>query len=166
MAAQAVFTLSNLQTVDGVVVGPVWTDDRSRELLRVVRRARAAAPDVLPGDDDPASTDDFLVSVRVFHEVLSPGMYPGSDRWPLFAGRSRRPSAFKCAVRHTHDAADLDALCRLSDFEALLAWNTARWMLCLPQQVSATMVFAAPPPAHSPHPRFRPRLPRAECVAV
>lgn len=165
MAAQAVFTLSNLQTVDGMVVGPAWSDDQSRELLRVVRRACPATPDVHP--EDPASLDDFMDAVRVLHEVLSPGMYSGSDRWPLFVGPSARPSVFKCAVRHTHDLADLLALCRLSDSEALLAWNVARWMLCLPQQVSATMVFAAPPPAHSPPPRLRPRAIRPEaCVAV
>lgn len=162
MAAQAVFTLSNLQTVDGMVVGPEWSDDQSRELLRVVRRACPAAPDVHP--EDPASLDDFMVSVRVFHEVLS--LYPGSDRWPLFAGASSRPSAFKCAVKHTHDVADAYALCRLSDSEALLAWNVARWMLCLPQQASASMVFAAPPPAHLPAPRLRSRADRPVCLAV
>ena len=154
MAALSVFTLSDLHTVDGMVVGPVWSDDQSRELLRVVRKARAAAPDVHP--DDPVSIDDFMVSARIFHETLAPGMYPGSDRWPLFAGASERSSVFKCAVKHTHELADVYALCRLSDFEALLAWNVARWMLCLPQQSSATMVFAAPPPAHSPPSRFRP----------
>lgn len=151
MTAPSVFCLSKfLHAVDGMVVGPAWTDHLSRELLRALRLARPAAP-----DPDQESPDDFAMACRVYHEVLT--LCPGSAQWPVFAYGNPRPSLFKHAVVAVagFDNGALDALCRLDEHEHLLATNVARWLLRMPQQASSTVVFVTPPAAHSPRPRSR-----------
>lgn len=161
MGAPSVFTTASLQTVDGVVVGPAWTDDRGRELLRYLRSQRPAAPDYPDGDEYDS---DVSIASRVFHEVLA--LHPAAERWPVFAGRSSRSSLFKAAVTHAHDPADLTALARLSDASALIAANIARWLLQLPQQTSATMVFVSPPSPPVPPPPRRSSYSTAREVAA
>ena len=140
MTTPSVFQVSNtLDVADGVVVGPLWTEDLCRELVRALRTA-APAPDDPEREEFPT---DLLVAARVFHEVLT--LAPGLARAPLFAANRERPSLFKRAVLHAHARPDLAALCRLSDLSALAAANVARWLLRLPQQSSATVVFSPPP---------------------
>jgi hypothetical protein len=139
MGTLSVFESEDLQTVDGMVVGPAWTEHRGRELLRFLRVTRPAAPDSPDIDEQPT---DVVVAARVFHEVLT--LTPASIRYPVFSATSRH-SLFRTAILHAHDSGDLAALCRLSDQSALQAVNVARWLMQLPQQHSLTLVFAAPP---------------------
>lgn len=160
MATSSVFNLSEvLDTVDGMVVGPAWTDDRCRELLRSLRMVSPAAPDAPDADEQDT---DVLVAARVFHEVLS--LTPASVQWPVFSGASPRHSLFKAAVTHALSPGELTALSRLSDASALLAANVARWMLQLRQQTSVAVVFTPPPRAGAP--RTRTRYATAREVAV
>lgn len=162
MTTPSVFHVTDvLDIADGVVVGPAWTDDHSRELLRSLRMVRAAAPD---SPDAEEHCDDIAVASRIFHEVLA--LNPPSVRWPVFTGSSARHSLFKAAIRHAHMPGDLSALVRLSDRSALMAANVARWMLRLPQQTSSMVVFATPPSGVAPRVRTRSRYATAREVAV
>jgi hypothetical protein len=163
MGTSTVFSLEeSLHIEDGVIVSSAWTDDHCRELLRSLRLVRAAAPDD-PGDPD----SDVAVTARVFHEVLD--LHPSAQRWPVFAGDKRQPSLYKRAVVHAIEGDDpgAAALLRVTDSEALLAANVARWMLKLPQQHSPTLVFATPPPSghRLPSPRGPAREHREVAVA-
>lgn len=164
MATPSVFNLSEfVHAVDGVVVGPSWSGDLCRELLRALRLARPATPGSL---SDPSG--DLAVVARVYHEVLT--LDPDSAQWPIFASGKSRPSLFKSAIRHSvFDDAAIDSLCALDDAEHLLAANVARWLLRLPQQKSAVMVFVALPPSLEPTeamPRHRSRSASMEVAAV
>lgn len=156
MTTTSVFSLHEfLHTVDGVVVGPAWTDDRCRGLLRALRLAQPAAPGPR-SEDEPATENDLASAAKIYHQVLS--LSSRASRWPIFAGASSRPSLFKEAVRAASefDDAALYALCQLSDGDHLLASNIARWLLQMEQQRNLTMVFAVPPPAlHRPSSRVR-----------
>lgn len=130
-----------LEIADGTVVGPEWSDDRCRDLLRALRMASVAAPDAPDGGECPG---DVAVAARIFHEVLS--LNTSAQSWPVFAGRRSRSSLFKAAVLHALEEPGVTALLRLSETSALLGANVARWMLGFEQQTSPTMVFIAPPP--------------------
>lgn len=148
----SVFQLDRfLDIADGVVVGPAWTDDRCRELLRCLRLESVTAPDDLEAPEHPS---DVAIAARIFHEVLA--LQPAARRWPVFSGHSRgfRSSLFKASLLHAHRPDELSALVRLTDVGALTSANVARWMLQLPQQESPTLVFVAPigaPPVRRSH---------------
>jgi hypothetical protein len=137
VATMSVFRLSEfVHTAGGKVVGPAWTDDLSRELLRALR---LAAPDASP-------ESDFAVAARVFHEVLS--LNPEAAGWPVFSNGRPRHSLFKEAVMQCRSGEEVDALCRVAEVDdtaILLATNVARWMLNLCQQDTLTLVFVSSP---------------------
>lgn len=129
-----------LNMVDGVVLGPTWTEHLSRELLDALQRVSTAAPDDLDGDECGSDVD---VAALVFYEVLQ--RHSSADRWPVFSGGSPRPSLFKAAVLHAVLRVEVAALVRLSPESALAAANVARWMLRRSQQSSPVVVFSRPP---------------------
>ncbi len=162
MTTASVFQMSDtFDMVDGVFVGPAWTDESCRELLRALRKVRAVAPD---NPDAAECATDVWVVARVFHEVLT--LHPASTRWPIFAGSKPRSSLFKAAITHAYDPGDLSALARLSNDSALAAANVARWLMRLPRQTSATVVFTQPPGVGLPSQRTRSRYATAREIAV
>lgn len=139
-----------LNIEDGKIIRSEWSDDLCRELLRALRKTRAAAPDAPEAEEYPG---DVAVTARIFHEVLS--LSPAGSHWPVFSSGRLRHSLVKAAILHAVDDPDLTSLLRLSNESALLAANVARWMLQMKQQTVTTSVFASPPPARTSIPKPR-----------
>lgn len=133
MSGQNLYDL--FKTVDVLVISPACTDDLSRDIVRELRLAKPSDP--------------LAVAARYFHEVLS--LIPDSYCLPLFSGSNGGPSMFKSAVRHAADDPDVEALSELSDAQAMLAYNIARWLLGHKQQpfTPAPSVVMSGPPAAS-----------------
>lgn len=104
---------------DHVVVGPVWSEDVCREVVRAVRKATAS--DV---------RGRVAVLVRLAHEVLSER--PEARDWPVFSPCSSTPRMYYYMLRAaTYD--DFDAFDVDDEFAEIRAVNVARWLLQLPQ---------------------------------
>lgn len=128
---------------DGVVSG-CWSESSSSLLLRSIRKS-------VPGD----WLGDVFFLAQLAHEILTE--YPSYSSLPIFT-ENKRSTSLSLEILKLINGDEWDVVYRVSDDEFIAATNIARWILRLPQQTDAPLVFVSGPSSlPAPRKRLSPR---------